>query len=205
MASEVDICNQALSWLGANQIVSLDDGTTESILCKANYAALRDDVLEKLPWTFAVNRLQLALQVEAPLFGYTNKFLIPSTVIRVLNAYNNSFFKNEATIFEWRKEGQFIVADNDVVYVRVIEQVIDPSAFTPAFRQTLAARIASELAMPLVQSEKLMVTMENKYMSRLQDAATQDGMVGKSDRFDATRLINARIGVNLGNSGEFQT
>ena len=58
--------------------------------------------------------------------------------------------------------------------------------------------------MPLVQSEKLMVSMENKYMSRLQEAATQDGMVGKADRLDATRLINARIGVNLGNSGEFQ-
>ncbi len=205
MASEVDICNQALSWLGANQIISLDDGTTESILCKANYAPLRDDVLEKVPWTFAIIRLQLVLQVETPVFGYESKFIIPTTVLRVLNAYDNPFFKNEATIMEWRKEGQYVVADSNVMYVRAIEQVTNPSAFTPAFRQTLAARIAAELAMPLVQSEKLAISMDNKYMSRLQDAATQDGMVGKSDRLDATRLINARIGVNLGNSGEFQS
>ena len=89
MASEVDICNQALSWLGANQIITLADGTTESIICKAKYAPLRDDVLEKVPWTFAIVRLQLAADVSVPAFGYANKFILPKTVLSVLNAYNN--------------------------------------------------------------------------------------------------------------------
>ena len=79
MASEVSICNQAISWLGGKSIISLDDGTTEANLCKANYDHLRDVVLEAKAWTFAIKRVQFAKLSEDPLYGLVLPLPFPQT------------------------------------------------------------------------------------------------------------------------------
>jgi len=79
--SETAICNQALSWLGAGRILSLDDGTELSDLCKDNYEPLRDAVLEEARWTFATKRYEFLPMAEEPAYGYSTQFLIPTEVL----------------------------------------------------------------------------------------------------------------------------
>lgn len=200
--SEVAICNIALSWLGGDLIISLDDETVEAKLCKANYAPLRDAVLEEREWTFAVKRIELAALQAVPLYGFDKAFQIPPATIRVLqvsragedvttgNAFSNTGVASSSrggtgmgreTRIEWNREQDTVVANSaDRIFARVITRITDTTKFSSAFDQALAARIAMDIAIPLTNSEKLQQSMAGMYGEKMRLAAGSDGMQGRS-------------------------
>lgn len=205
MASEVSICNQAISWLGGKAIISLDDGTTEANLCKANYEHLRDVVLEAKAWTFAVKRLQFAKLSEDPVFGFSAAFAIPTDIITVLQASaastgisvtgpgsRSSTGNGDEQRTLWQREGQTIVCDEAAMYGRCIQRITDPTKFSPGFVQALAARIAREIALPLTHSQTLEDKMVVKYDASLAEAGTFDGLQGKSNKIVSNALTRVR-------------
>ncbi|RLB61608.1 MAG: hypothetical protein DRH08_13665 [Deltaproteobacteria bacterium] len=192
MASEVSICNQAIGWLGGNLITSLDDQTTEAILCKANYASLRDAVIEEGKWTFATRRLKLALSGEVPEYGYANRFAIPTEVLSVITVTPNKDQTNGTENFDWRREEDYIVCDSGVLYAKCIVRITDPSKFGSMFVQALAARMAADLAAPLTESTAKEQKMTAKYENAIDKALAIDGMQGKSDRIKSNSNILKR-------------
>jgi hypothetical protein len=77
-----------------------------------------------------------------------------------------------------------------VVYVA---QITDPDRMDPSFRETLAARLALELAEPLGKSTALQQTMAEFYADKLRAARSADGQEGSHDGFDADSWLAARI------------
>ena len=191
--SEVTICNLALSWLAGNLIISLDDDINEAKLCKANYELSRDAVLEAMAWTFATKRYRLTPETVAPAWGYAQQFTIPADVITLLEVSGNADEPNGANDLDWRREGNLILCDVDVVYVKALFKQTDPIRFPPNFVQALAARIAAEICIPLTESESLMKAMEGKYKDRLLIAAGTDGIQGKVDVVDSRILTGVRV------------
>lgn len=209
MTSEVAICNQAISWLGGNLITSLDDETTEAILCKANYALLRNAVLEEGKWSFATKRFKLLPAPGTPVYGYNAQFPVPSNVLLVIEARDDnaqdvngglqtdSQGANGSSRLDWRLEGDndglFIVATTEVVFCKCIVEVTDTTKFTTTFNQALAARIAADIASPLTESTSKEEKMWNKYNNSITLALGVDGLQGKSDRLRSnSRIIRRR-------------
>lgn len=192
-ASEVTICNLALSWLAGNLIISLNDEGVEAQLCKANYELSRDAVLEAMAWTFATKRYRLTPESNAPAWGYAFQFTIPSDVITVLEVTNIGDTPNGANDLDWRREGNLILCDADVVYIKAIFRQEDPIRYPPNFIQAVAARLAAEIAVPLTESMQLMTMMEGKYKDRLLIAAGTDGIQGKVDVIDSRKLTGVRV------------
>ena len=211
MTTEVSICNQAISWLGGNRIISLDDETTEARLCKANYAHLRDVVLELKAWTFAVKRVKFAKLAEAPIYGFSAAFAIPTEILTVLQVsrFNapgeggiasttspgpsrESTRNGEEQRIIWQREGEEIVCDENAIVGRCIQRIIDPTKFSPGFVQTLAARIAREIALPLTHSNTLEDKMVKKYDDALSDGAVTDGLQGRSNKVRSDALTRVR-------------
>jgi len=192
MASEVSICNQALGWLGANLITSLDDETTEAVLCKANYSHLRDAVLEEADWTFATRRFKLVKSPNEPVYGYANKFQIPNDALRLISATNREDNRNDTDEFDWRREENFILANDAVVYSKIVVRITDPKRFSFMFIQALAYRIAAELATPLTESRTKEEKMQQMYEHRINKAKASDGSQGKSDRIKSNSSILRR-------------
>lgn len=207
--STISICNQALGWLGADSITSLDDESKEAQLCKENFDGLRDAVLEEREWTFAVRRLILTPMVKKPVYGYENQFLLPPEVIRVLNVPatiglfgglpfldGGQSADRDQGLIDWRvesvDEGNVILANIDRLRARVIWRVVNEKLWSDQFVQTLAARLAADLAMPLVNSAPLQKDMWNLYEIKLGKAATMDGMQGKHETKRSDQLINVR-------------
>ena len=110
MASEVDICNKALLSLGAAQIISLDDPTTEGALCKQLYADLRDAVLQAHDWSFAVERVNLPKSGSDPTFRYANAYPLPARVLYVSEV--NKVDRNDPTK-DWQVEDDRIVIEGN--------------------------------------------------------------------------------------------
>ena len=205
-SSVVQICNLALSWLGGDLIISLDDPTVEAKLCKANYEPLRDAVLEEREWTFAVIRTELAALQSVPLYGFDKAFQIPPNTLRVLqisrggsevesggeNSRHDTGQGRESRI-EWLREGETVVANNaERIYARLLTRVIDTTKFSPAFDQALAARIAMDIALPLTNSDKMQQSMAAMYGQKLRIAAGTDGMQGRSYKTRSDSLTVVR-------------
>jgi hypothetical protein len=199
LSSVVQICNMALGWIGAERITSLDDASTEAILCKANYDTARDTVLESREWTFAVKRFALVPTGVTPEFTWGQQFDLPTEILRVLSVERGSVVgSNElsANVIEheqmdWVREGNQILTNFDAVYVRAIIRIENTTFFSASFVHALAARIAADLAIPITRSKVLQQQMFALYQAKLADAAALDGMQGRSKRI-RSRYLAAR-------------
>lgn len=187
--SEVSICNQAITWLGGTTIISLLDDSQEAKLCNANYDAVRDAVLEAHNWTFAIQRFNLAASATPPQFGYAAAYPLPSTALRVIDVNKLSFEDPTRT---WVVEDGSILTDDSYCKCRCVVQVTDTAKFSPLFTQALAARLAADLAIPLTQSRSLQQDMWTLYTAKLKEAATIDGLQGRSRKLRSRWLSNAR-------------
>lgn len=218
MASQVSICNQALGWLGANLITSLNDDNREAQLCKTNYPDIRDAVLEEREWTFCVRRISLSPTVIEPVYGYTNQFLLPPQVIRILNLPDTRFGDTDdnliGTGLGGRSEGPdqqpqlgtfrvesleeptatgiVILANVDSIFLRVIWRVTNIGLYSPMFIQCLAQRIAADLAIPLTQNRNLQRDMWALYQEKLNKASAMDGIQGKMEIKRSNAIIRVR-------------
>jgi hypothetical protein len=206
-ASSVDICNQALSWLGADLITSLSDNSAEAKTCLANYDLLRDAVMEVREWTFAIQRLSLPPMVRAPVYGYSKQFLVPSSVIRVLSVPDSPTSGSTVGLngggadwlqdvefwrMESQPEGRVILADRQTLVIRAIVRVTNEALWSPTFLQAFAARMAAEIAMPLTESRQLQSDMHELYAAKLRDAAAMDGMQGRVEKIRSDYLVRVR-------------
>lgn len=183
MATEVDICNLALSHLGdsANlQAINPPDGSAQADHCARWYPIARDSLLEMHDWSWATKRIALA-QVANPsaawLYCYAqpNDLLSPIAVMDptatddssiALPAPSQAFFGYSNPVIntgiytpqEYTLEA---AADgSDVIYtnqqnavLRYVSRTTDTSKFSTTFIVTLAASLASMLAGPVVKGE----------------------------------------------------
>lgn len=193
----ISISNLALSWLGANLITSFEDNTPESKFCKANYEPLRDAVLETYEWSFAMNRKRYGaittpvedLSEDDAYDGYRFK-LTPET-LRVVQVSRDIRFAPTDNL-DWYLEARHVVANQTPIFVRSIQRIEQVADFSEGFVQTLAARLAYELALPLTESNRKQQQMFAVYASKLDESKTLDGMQGKTQRLRSTWMRRAR-------------
>ncbi|QQS11067.1 MAG: hypothetical protein IPK81_15840 [Rhodospirillales bacterium] len=183
MTTTVDLCNAALAKIGAPPIATLDDESEPARLCKRRIDAVRDAVLRAHPWNCATARARLTADLAAPPFGFAHKFLPPADCLRVAAVEGGVAF---------RVEGGRILADAeslDVVYVR---RPADPAVFDALLRETIAARLAAELAYPLVNSSALAESLWRLYELRLREARGIDAQEDGEPVAPASSWIAAR-------------
>ena len=109
MAGAVDICNIALTNLGEQKIVSLDENNERARLCKLRFDDVRDSVLRLHPWNCVTARTVLTRDTETPSWGYTYQYSLPNDCIRVLSIH-------DATI-AYRIEGSKLHTDSGTIKI----------------------------------------------------------------------------------------
>jgi hypothetical protein len=183
--TDVEICNVALGWLGAELIASLNDESTEARLCKVQYPLARDVVLEDRAWSFAMERRVLDTpDATAPVSGFTYAFTLPTTTIRVVRADDGTGDYRIA----WAVEGRKVLANVATVYIESLVRPVSEALFSPAFCQALAARLAADLAISITENRQLQADLWSLYEKKLKAAAATDGLQGTSVRIRARSL-----------------
>lgn len=184
MINRVAICNIALGWLGANLITSIDDDTTEGHLCRANYEPVRDAVLEAHNWAFATKWAKLVRLADNGDAPYASTFQLPVDMLHVTFC---GFGYNYPS--KWRREGQTIVTDASECLIQYVFRNENDSYYPPLFVQAVAARLAADLALPLVQSRTLQSDMYTLYLAKVKEAASRDNQQGTSRRIRSKWLV----------------
>lgn len=183
MASEVEICNLALSHVGADSIQSLDDKTKEANKCKLHYGPDRDAVLGKHRWSFATKRVILALLSET-VTGWEFAYQYPSDCLKAREIYND--LNNVTGLAQHhhchdhihtpidripfevmlKEDGssKMVVTDKEDAELVYTAKVTDPNIFDTQFIDALSWKLASNLARPLRANERMETSLFNKYL-----------------------------------------
>jgi len=159
MASEVSICNLALSHLGDEATVSSIDppeGSAQASHCAQFYPDARDSLLEMHDWKFATTRVMLS-EVDVESWNWEYAYAVPSEMIRacsVLPATAADDSESADYIIQAQEDGEVVILSNlesaSLVYVK---RVTDPAKFSPLFNSTLSWYLASMLAGPVLKGE----------------------------------------------------
>ena len=188
MASEVDICNLALSHLGDDATVaSLDppEGSAQAEHCARFYPIARDSLLEMHAWGFATKRVQLApLRSGWPEWDYA--YAQPSDALNIIailpsdatddysvgNARGGAYVPQPYSCEVDGNGADVIYTDQADAVLRYSGLVTDPTKFSPLFVMTLSWHLASMLAGPMIKGEagaseaKRCVAMMQAYLAK---------------------------------------
>lgn len=185
MATEVAICNLALTAVGSNTITALNDNTTEAQMCNIYYSLYRDYLLRIHPWNFTQTRASLAQLATAPAFGFDYAFQLPTDCLRVCETSLGQYD-------EWRIEGRSLVCNQSEVSIVYNKYVTDPGLFDPAFSITLGYLLAWKLSKVLTGKTGFTDKLRDEYHEHLAIARTVDGMEGTPVIIKDTSMIDVR-------------
>ena len=193
MPTKTSICNLAVSWVAGTRITDVDlDKSDEAQICRDNYADAVKATLEERAWTFATKRYRWTPLAAAPEWGYAKQFQIPTDVLVVREVHENDNYANGANDVDWRREEDRVLCDLDVIYVKATKNITDESKFSGLFVQTVAAKLAAYMSIPIAESRTLQADMWALYNDFLGRAASVDGMQGKNDRIRSRSLTKVR-------------
>ena len=192
MVSETSISNQALSWIGANRITSMDDPSAEGEWCRDNYPFIRDAVLEERMWTFATVRTSSTTATRDD-WDQMYKHTLPLDWLSVFRCFRNvTNIECPIKSAGWKREGRFLLARESTVYLWGVKRETDTGQFSPLFVQALAARLAAEMAIPLAENRQLQADLWALYQAKLADAAARDGQQGANEKIQSNSMVDAR-------------
>lgn len=183
-ASKTAICNSALIEIGGRLITDFDEDSVEANLCKEHYDRCRRALLYEHPWNFAIKRTNLAADVAEPSYGYDYQYTLPSDYIRILDVENAEE--------EWAVENKKILSNTTPLYLRYIADITETGAFSAAFDEVLALKMASDISYHLKQSVTLKDFIYKKYQDRLRMARSFDAQEGSVQRVYADQWLNSR-------------
>lgn len=209
MASIVQICNMALSHIGAGPLISSispPDGSVEAGYCATFYDIARTELLEPGTWSFALKRAALAPVTNASEV-WTYAYALPSDCLRALRILRPSlavtvFNQDEVALRQddrdgapFDLEGQVLYTDQpDAVLVYTID-VTDSARFTGSFTATLSYLLASYLAGPIIKGNegaRLSDAMRSRAMAMADVSLASAANASSAEVFVTSSIVAAR-------------
>lgn len=191
MATDVEICSNALMLLGDAPIASLSETTPRAIICANVYPIAKRDVLRSHPWNCAIKRVVLAPLAAAPVGGeWAAQFTLPGDCLRVLDC---GVYGEE----DYQLEGNKLLADTTTLVLRYIAD-IGENVFDSNLVGVMVKRMAMDLAYPITKSSSLMESLRQEYHARgvgtLARAKAVDGQEYPSQNYGDSPVIAVRYG-----------
>lgn len=182
MASKIQICNRALSKLGAERITSLDDDLKSARAMKSAYDSVLSAELRAHNWNFSIRRAELAALSTAPVWGYSFQFALPNDFLKLIeikDQYPNANVQDYRTAPAplWQVEGGVLLSDADApLYIRYVAQVTDTNLYDAAFAEAFACRLAAETAEEITESSGKVQMAWKLYERSVMDALRADAI-----------------------------
>jgi len=172
--SRTEIVNKALTLVGANPIVSIDDDTQNARVVNRVYEIALKSILSETQWTFASRRKLLA-QVSDTLEWYdtgeTYVYQRPNECIRIFRSNDKST--------TWREHGEFIVSDVSGLGVEFVYYLDTPSKYPPSFVSAFVDKLCSDIAFMILNSKTVAETFLEKYEKvSLSKALAENAQIG---------------------------
>lgn len=164
MASIVDICNLALAMVGDKRISTFPDtSTVEGEKCVLFYEQDRDEVLSQAGVKFNCAKARmgpLAAVSNQPEFGWDYAYQVPVNCARIDNLVDEYDVPLTAS---WKREGVYILTNEEEVYINYIKKEVDEATFSPQIIRAIATKLASDICFPLTGDRQLAESLLQKF------------------------------------------
>lgn len=164
MASEIDICNLALSHLGDTATVASinpPEGSAQAEHCSRFYPVARNALLEMHAWGFATKRIQLALLSSGwPEWNYS--YAQPGDAVNILAVLPPSVTDDNVAAVQIPQpfscevdagDAEVIYTDQADAVLRYTAIITDTTKFSPLFVTALSHHLAGMLAGPIIKGD----------------------------------------------------
>ncbi len=189
MASDVGIASAALRKLGQPAISAFTENSKAGRLANERYADLRDELLSRHPWNFAMKRGSLSASSTDPEWGFAAAYPVPTDYIRMYEVNGE-----DEESGKWKVEDGSVVTDLSApLEVRYVYQVEDANRMTAGFREALASVLAADWAEDLTGDDSVTQAKTRKATIAVAQARSNDGQEGIPDRLEADEWVNARL------------
>lgn len=190
MATDVSICNLALSYLGDDASVASirpPDGSAQAQMCATFYPAAVSAMLELFDWSFAIKRVQVAAYATKFTAGWKYVYQIPSDAIRVVGVSRGDESSLELPP-SWRMSaaghapkfvvsGRLLYTNIEKPIVSYVSSVVPEQSFSPTFTVALAYYLASMIAGARIKGKEgqmLAKDIDQRFQAALSAAKTRD-------------------------------
>lgn len=186
-ASDIEVVNRSLTLLGVDPINSMSDPTKAASTANRLYNDTRAAVFRAHPWNCLIRRASLPLDAVKPTYGYENQFVLPNDFLRLVGIED----QNGLFSIENRK----ILYDGEIMRITYVALLTDVPSYDTLLVDALAARLASDMALPLLQSSQSMEQMWQLYELKLREAKFVDAQENSQQVLDADYWLNSRFGI----------
>jgi len=194
MASKVEICNSALNMLGASNITDITEDSKNARLLNQRYDPIRDAVFRTHTWNCLIKRVQLAQDSDTPTHEYAKQYTLPADCLRVLKIGGHhdgsSSDLDDGQVF--KIEGRKLLTDEATVYLIYIAKITDVNEYDTLLQETIATRLAAELAYAVTSNATLAATLAEQYERKIKEARFVDATEGTAEVIDSSTFINSR-------------
>jgi len=184
---QVGICNGALLLLGANRITSLEEESTEAVVCQDFYERSYRSLLNIFAWKFAQKYVDLAIITDVtpgdPYYQYA--YQLPTDLIYLQRTLPNQD--------RYKVIGDQLYATQKPIKIKYTWRVQEE--FMPAlFEQTFMYYLASQMCITLTEDTTKQQLMYMEYMDHLKRAKAVDSQQEPQDEFADFPIDSARYG-----------
>lgn len=189
--TQTDICNKALTLVGAAPITSITAGTQNALILNRIYDNALESIMSECLWSFATSRSTLSTTATSLAWNFDEEayhYAKPSGIIRIFDT-NDS----DAT---WRIEGDVIVTDTAGLGIRYTSLVTDPSKYPAQFIKAFVDLLCSEIAYQVINSKTIAENFLEKYekvslpKARSENAQQGTNQILKDDEWELSKYHN---------------
>lgn len=215
MQTDVDICNIALGRIGVDRtITSLSEASKEARNCRRFYDLCRDEVLERMPWSFAARTAPLARLPDAVLLpNWAYQYAVPVDAVKILEVVPAGSVGEASSYYgdccePWAPPRparnpfrRGVSADGAVAailsnvpdaYAVYTARVENTAIYSTLFVSMLADRLAMELAMPMTVDPRWFGVAQQRFAASMMEASSRDFEQNTRERDPTAPSILAR-------------
>ena len=188
MATRTEICNMALSHIGAGRIIEqLTDPTIEAQQCALWYDTARREVLDQEPWDFAMRRRALSVHGNPPPEQWSHRYAYPDDCILFLriersNDEYEARFEMDTAVGSGEASRSIVTNEEAAVGIYIGDEE-NTALFDPAFVNALSWCLAEKIAYAISGDGETAGIARAGYARALRRQLNQDGTI--SPREDA--------------------
>jgi hypothetical protein len=189
MTTSVSICSNALLELGVSGIADFGEGNDRARVCGALYPNLRNEVLRSHTWKSAVSRVQLSPMTDAPDYGFTKRYLLPSDWVRTMKVGGEGDWA-----VDFRQEGRYLLSNATPLFLRYVRRNENEGEWDDLLVSIMQMRVKWAICYAITKSTSLRDTLRQEYQQALMIAKSIDSMGAPTDQVaEQSPLIDARF------------
>jgi hypothetical protein len=193
MASKTDICNFALTFVGADRITAVTDDNERARICDLFYDQARLEVLQAHTWGPAIKLDSLSADATDPVWGFDHRYQLPSDHIRMISIESVGQRR-------WEIQDEYVATDEDSpLKIKYVFDLSDTTQMSPMMVRAIAQRLAVHIVEKLTNSNTKKAQLEEQYERTINDAKAFDGQERSPVRIaDPTWVSSRDTGIITG-------